>query len=273
MQSLREFLNDKLTAVAEEIYEAVEKTIIEYKEEIFRSKELEITHLRMQLKLLTSDPGCTTDMCLEDHLLQPPRPDHPPPPAAEEYHQSSPAEAAPQHQYCEEDGDSSVEQEHPESSQIKAEPQKTPKHFWIDQDGEPLEALESDIKLISSPSGLKPSLQEQALHVHPFLNISDGEESKGKPYSCPVCKKRFSNCSHLSAHIRTHTGERPYRCEICRKRFITTSALNRHQTIHTEGKQFICTYCGKSFKWMESLGRHIRSAHKGDNTAVLNTAD
>lgn len=54
MLSLRAFLTDRLTAAAEEIFGAVEKTIAEYKEELSRSKDLEIGRLRMQLKLLKS---------------------------------------------------------------------------------------------------------------------------------------------------------------------------------------------------------------------------
>lgn len=54
MQSLKAFLSERLTAAAEEIFGAVEKTIAEYKEEISRSKDLEISRLRMQLKLLKS---------------------------------------------------------------------------------------------------------------------------------------------------------------------------------------------------------------------------
>lgn len=54
MHSLRVFLNERLAAAAEEILGAVEKTIIEYKEEICRAKDLEISRLRMQLKLLNS---------------------------------------------------------------------------------------------------------------------------------------------------------------------------------------------------------------------------
>lgn len=54
MHSLRVFLNERLAAAAEEILGAVEKTIIEYREEICRSKDLEISRLRMQLKLLKS---------------------------------------------------------------------------------------------------------------------------------------------------------------------------------------------------------------------------
>lgn len=54
MHSLRIFFNERLAAAAEEIFEAVEKTIAEYKEEICRSKDLEIGRLRMQLQLLKS---------------------------------------------------------------------------------------------------------------------------------------------------------------------------------------------------------------------------
>ncbi|XP_023282194.1 zinc finger protein 3 homolog [Seriola lalandi dorsalis] len=275
MLSLKAFLSERLTAAAEEIFGAVEKTIAEYKEEICRSKDLEISRLRMQLKLLKSDPRA--DRCLGAQLQQHTHHHHhhhppPPPPHHQQHHQSVPAVEAPESQHCEEDEGSSMEQEHPEPSQIKKEQQKSHRDFWMGHDAEQLDSLESDIKdFISSPASLKTSLQDTTLPFHPFHNNnsnSSSEDSKEKPYSCSVCEKRFSNCSHLAAHIRTHTGERPYRCEICRKTFITTSALNRHQTIHTEGKHFVCNYCGKSFKWMESLGRHMRSVHKRENMPV-----
>ncbi|XP_041844169.1 zinc finger protein 3 homolog [Melanotaenia boesemani] len=260
MHSLREFLNERLTAAAEEIFDAVERTIVEYREEIIRSKDLEISRLRMQLKLFKSESE--SDECLEAEQLQPTDLYHPPSPSPsvqQQHHQSSPPMSAPEHSEEEEDKDS----EPPECSQVKQEPQRAHRQFWMDHDGQHFEGVESDMNdLISSPTGLKTSPYDQALHFHPSLGNSSGDESRDKPYSCSVCEKRFNNCSHLAAHIRTHTGERPYKCEICSKTFITTSALNRHQTIHTEGKRFVCNYCGKSFKWMESLGRHLRSAHK-----------
>ncbi|XP_044216150.1 zinc finger protein Xfin-like [Thunnus albacares] len=277
MQSLKAFLNDRLAAAAEEIFGAVEKTIDEYKEEISRSKDLEISRLRMQLKLLKSDPR--TDRCLGAQLQQHTHHHHhhppPPPPPQHHHHQSVAAVEAPESQHCEEDSSSSMD--HQEPSQVKKEQQRSHRDFWMGHNTEQLEDLESDIKdFISSPSSLKSSLQDPTLPFHSYHNNNNnnnnisgnGEESKEKPYSCSVCEKRFSNCSHLAAHIRTHTGERPYRCEICRKTFITTSALNRHQTIHTEGKHFVCNYCGKSFKWMESLGRHMRIVHKRENMPV-----
>lgn len=195
---------------------------------------------------------------------------HPPlPPQQQHQHRSYPAVVAPESPHCEEDESSSVEQEQPEPSQVKKEQQKNHRDFWMDHDAEQLDSLESDIKdFISSPSSLRGSLQDPTLSFHGNISNSNGDESKERPYCCTVCEKRFANCSHLAAHIRTHTGERPYRCEICRKTFITTSALNRHQTIHTEGKHFVCNYCGKSFKWMESLGRHMRIVHKRENLPV-----
>ncbi|XP_034030372.1 zinc finger and BTB domain-containing protein 49-like [Thalassophryne amazonica] len=255
MQSLKVFLTERLAAAAEEIFAAVEKTITEYKEEICLAKDLEISRLRMQLKILRSDTR--VDRCSPAvHLQQ---------------HQSAaamPAVEAPEPEHCDEDGGPSLEPEHPEASQVKKEQQRGHRDFWMSHEEEQLDSLEPDIKdFISPPSRLKSSFHDPASLVFHHYH-GNSEESREKPYSCSVCEKRFSNCSHLAAHIRTHTGERPYRCEICRKTFITTSALNRHQTIHTEGKHYVCNYCGKSFKWMESLGRHVRSVHKRDNMSV-----
>uniref|UniRef100_A0A3Q2PDP4 Zinc finger and SCAN domain-containing protein 12-like n=1 Tax=Fundulus heteroclitus TaxID=8078 RepID=A0A3Q2PDP4_FUNHE len=285
MLPLRVFLNERLSSVAEEILGAVEKTIAVYQEEILRSKDLEIRQLRMQLKLRKSEPE--PDNYLETERL----PSPPPPPASPSVqpHQSPPAVAAPceeERQQGEEEEDEvcCVDQEQPETSRVKGDPdppqaEATKRHFWMVHDpAENQEDLEPEAQEFISPhTGLATSLHDQALYFQQFLSnnnnnnsssnnggSSSGEESRDRPYICSVCEKRFTNCSHLAAHIRTHTGERPYMCDICRKTFITTSALNRHQTIHTEGKRYICAYCGKSFKWMESLGRHVRSVHKSD---------
>ncbi|XP_038140123.1 zinc finger protein 3-like [Cyprinodon tularosa] len=287
MLHLRVFLNERLNAVAEEILGAVEKTIIVYQEELLRSKDSEIQQLKMQLKLQKSvDPD--SEQYLEtEQLHSPPPPSASPSPSGSpsvQPHQSSPAMAAPheeEHPQGEEEEEEDeldcADQEHPETSQVKDEQEEaTKRHFWMVHDPtENQEDPEPHVQEFISPhTGMLTSIHDQALHFQQQFassnnngggGSSSGEESRDRPYICSVCEKRFSNCSHLAAHIRTHTGERPYMCDICRKTFITTSALNRHQTIHTEGKRYICAFCGKSFKWMESLGRHVRSVHKREN--------
>ncbi|XP_008278413.1 zinc finger protein 13-like [Stegastes partitus] len=256
LESLKVFLQDRLTAAAEEILGAVESLLAEYRDELLRSAELEISR-RLQLRL-RAEPGA--DRCGGAPVLQDLQHLQPPAPAA-----------APEEAPCEEQQDGgSSSAEPPEASQVKKEQQRSSREFWMNPDTEQLQVLDSDIKSFMSPASSLKNLQEASSlqNLQNFQLSHSGDEAREKPYSCSVCEKRFSNCSHLAAHIRTHTGERPYRCDICRKSFITTSALNRHQTIHTEGKHFACSCCGKTFKWMESLGRHMRSVHKSDNVHV-----
>ncbi|XP_038153192.1 histone-lysine N-methyltransferase PRDM9-like isoform X2 [Cyprinodon tularosa] len=52
VQPLREFIRQRLTAAAEEIFSEVEKTIIQYQEEIDRLHELQQNHVGMEEKLL-----------------------------------------------------------------------------------------------------------------------------------------------------------------------------------------------------------------------------
>jgi len=50
--------------------------------------------------------------------------------------------------------------------------------------------------------------------------------------TCEYCGKVFKNCSNLTVHRRSHTGEKPYRCRICAYACAQSSKLTRHMKTH-----------------------------------------
>ena len=55
------------------------------------------------------------------------------------------------------------------------------------------------------------------------VNLLDGR------YYCIFCPKICSNLSHLTEHVRCHTGEKPYRCPVCDKGFSKKWNMKVHQ--------------------------------------------
>uniref|UniRef100_A0A3B4VA60 Zinc finger protein 22-like n=1 Tax=Seriola dumerili TaxID=41447 RepID=A0A3B4VA60_SERDU len=64
-------------------------------------------------------------------------------------------------------------------------------------------------------------------------------------------------------HNKSHSRERPFSCTVCDKRFGCKGNLHAHMRSHTGEKPFTCTVCNKSFSAKVNLKTHMRS-HTGE---------
>ena len=82
----------------------------------------------------------------------------------------------------------------------------------------------------------------------------------GRNDTCEYCGKVFKNCSNLTVHRRSHTGEKPYKCELCPYSCAQSSKLTRHMKTHGRtGKDSLkCTYCEMPFSVASTLEKHLR---------------
>ncbi|XP_044068742.1 zinc finger protein 112-like [Siniperca chuatsi] len=291
LELLNVFLNDRLTAAAEEIFRAVKDTVLEYQSEILRSKEenerlKRLLNVAVQRLLLQPDP----------HTVQPLEDGQP----------------------CESEWRNSVEL----LPQIKEEPKL--RNIQTDCSQEARDSEEGNCSHIetlqrshpppaqtvcSRQSVSPPSLTSQEIKAE-----SDREDSrKQQPANnSPSCMTVHSNCraaqsdscasttkSHRnhktdqqvkgllrsngkqSAHIlqiknvrslklppprSSHPSQsiqRWHSCKECGKGFSFACQLEVHMRWHTKEKPYSCAVCRKSFTTVSMLKRHHR-IHTGE---------
>ncbi|XP_013773270.1 B-cell lymphoma/leukemia 11A-like [Limulus polyphemus] len=92
--------------------------------------------------------------------------------------------------------------------------------------------------------------------------------------TCEYCGKVFKNCSNLTVHRRSHTGEKPYKCELCSYACAQSSKLTRHMKTHGRfGKDvYRCRLCNMPFSVVSTLEKHMRKCVV-DNNPLLADRD
>lgn len=146
--------------------------------------------------------------------------------------------------------------------------------------------LDGGFKVDSLVNNPKPSTSLNALGLTPSLAPSptvsnpsplvgvrkDAQQRRND--TCEFCGKVFKNCSNLTVHRRSHTGEKPYRCQLCSYACAQSSKLTRHMKTHGRmGKDvYRCKFCNMPFSVPSTLEKHMRKCVENQNPGSVSAS-
>ncbi|XP_044185293.1 zinc finger protein OZF-like [Thunnus albacares] len=291
VQCLREFITERLTAAAEEIFRVFQKTVVQYEEEIDRQRRL-LDIVWKPTVVLHGIELPQQHVCKEEEILA-------------------------DRQLCNQGRNSSLDQEDPEPPQIKEEQEElctslegeqlvlkqqtetfmlTPTCEESDNSQDQTLDLSPDetqsaaekehvvSMSINSSVVPEPNSDDQLLsHNSKVTESQDHKEGKqgdsgstGNTETKPQTRLDKSltnskdNSTALKIHSNTYTGEKSLKCDTCGKFFKRKYNLHTHQRVHTGEKPYVCKICEKRFSSASALNAHL-TIHAGERPYFCST--
>ncbi|KAM6901436.1 uncharacterized protein PEZ65_019542 [Lycodopsis pacificus] len=281
VEYLREFVNERLSAAAEEIFRVFEKTIFEYEEEIDRQRRLldlvwkpviKLHRIELPQQHVCKEEEVLSDqhLCIQERNSSLDQEDPDPPQIKEEQEELCTSQEGEQLELKQETETFMLTPDE-ESNHTEPEPTRDPQllsnnsHVAESQDHKGSEHEDSESTSDSEPEPKKRQ-QKNRSHCNDINNLSKtcSDPQTGKALlQCDTCGEAFNFRSHFDKHLRTHSDEKSHFCSFCEKRFSKISSLKTHQKIHTSDKPYSCETCGKDFRQRGDMLVHMRT-HTGE---------
>ncbi|XP_023818049.1 putative uncharacterized protein DDB_G0287113 isoform X3 [Oryzias latipes] len=170
LQSLRELINERLAAAAEEICRLCEGTIVQYEQELCRQRrlldviwkpQLQLHHIVLPQHWMTEEE----DLCNQQRNFKVEQEEPEPPQVKEEQEEQEPPQVK-------------EEQEEPEPPQMKEEPGE----LCISQDEDQIDMKQETDTLMEIPTYEEDENSEADLNNQQSLNVTDSQDEEGNQH-------------------------------------------------------------------------------------------
>uniref|UniRef100_A0A0K8R4C9 Putative c2h2-type zn-finger protein n=1 Tax=Ixodes ricinus TaxID=34613 RepID=A0A0K8R4C9_IXORI len=94
-------------------------------------------------------------------------------------------------------------------------------------------------------------------------NVGPGQQEEqggSKGHDCRFCPFSSLFKSNVTAHERTHTGQRPFTCHHCQMAFTTRRGLIAHASTFGDKEHFKCSACSRVFLQKDRLLEHEKDS-------------